>query len=119
MTLQFGHLVLRTPRRAEMVEWYCAILEARVVEVRDEVTFTSYDDAHHRIAFVEDRRPIDGSRLAHLAFAYSTLDELAGAYRRLAAHRIHPARMVDHHMSWSLYYRDPDDGEVELFTAAN
>jgi catechol-2,3-dioxygenase len=117
VSLAFGHLVLRTARLAAMVEWYAAVLEARVVDRAERIVFMTYDEAHHRLAFVEDPGAT-GTRLAHVAFACDTLAELTAAHRRLAQRGMLPARMVDHRSSWSLYYADPDGGEVELFVAS-
>jgi len=50
----------------------------------------------------------------HMAFTFDTLDELLAQYQRLAAQGIRPAVPVQHGVTTSLYYRDPDGNFVEL-----
>ncbi|WP_351235639.1 fumarylacetoacetate hydrolase family protein [Streptomyces sp. NPDC002133] len=46
--------------------------------------------------------------LFHIAFTYDTLDELLGNYERLAAVEIWPVLAMNHGVTTSTYYRDPD-----------
>ena len=50
--VKLAHLVFRTPRYDAMVKWYCTVLEATAVFADAMLTFATYDDEHHRIAFV-------------------------------------------------------------------
>ncbi|AWW35574.1 MULTISPECIES: VOC family protein [Streptomyces] len=52
--------------------------------------------------------------LFHIAFTYDTLDELLGNYERLAEVEIWPVLAMNHGVTTSMYYRDPEDNLVEL-----
>ncbi len=114
----FAHFVLRTSQRAEMVEWYCTVLNARLVYQNDYIAFVTYDDEHHRVAFINapglKKSSQDTAGLSHVAYTYRTLGELLSTYRRLKESGIAPGRVINHGMSASMYYRDPDGNGVEL-----
>ena len=46
--------------------------------------------------------------------AYRDLGDLLATYRRLRAHGILPHWPINHGVTTSLYYRDPDNNRVEL-----
>lgn len=101
-----------------MVDFYLNFLGAHATHSHPRVTFLTYDHEHHRIAIVNypDLKPLDNQTagLAHIAFGFKTLDELATSYDQKKAKRILPFWCVNHGMSTSMYYRDPDGNELEL-----
>lgn len=116
------HMVLRTkPENYEkMVKWYVEFLGGWTTHAAKTITFIGYDEEHHRIGIVPradavprptDDRPIVG--LGHIAFGYKTLAELATCYEQKKAAGIHPVWTVNHGLTTSMYYRDPDGNEVE------
>jgi catechol-2,3-dioxygenase len=50
----------------------------------------------------------------HSAFEYESFDELNSSYLRLKEAGITPALCLDHGMTFSYYYADPDGNNVEL-----
>ena len=48
------------------------------------------------------------------AFEYDDIDAWLATYERLKAHGIVPHMVVDHGMTLSMYYLDPDGNSVEL-----
>ena len=80
----------------------------------------SNDAANHRIALTvfpnvtEDPDKDNHDGLHHTAFEYDTFDQLNSSYLRLKAAGIEPAGCLDHGMTLSYYYRDPDGNHVEL-----
>jgi catechol-2,3-dioxygenase len=50
----------------------------------------------------------------HSAFEYSSFEDLNGSYLRLREAGISPALCLDHGMTLSYYYADPDGNHVEL-----
>lgn len=114
---KLAHVVLRTGRIDEMVEWYCTVLEAHAVFRNDFLAFVTYDDEHHRLAFVNNgatEAPSPrASGLEHIAFTYATLDDLLGTYTRLRGLGIAPAWCVNHGPTTSMYFADPDGNQVE------
>ena len=62
---KLSHLVLQTNRREQMVDWYCTVLGAEVLFQNKHIAFISYDDEHHRVAFIDpgplaDKKPAEG-----------------------------------------------------------
>lgn len=114
------HIVLRTPTEnySKMVDFYLTFLGAHATHRHPRVTFLTYDYEHHRIAIVNypDLKPLDAQAagLAHIAFGFKTLAELATSYEQKKASGILPFWCVNHGMSTSMYYRDPDGNELEL-----
>jgi catechol-2,3-dioxygenase len=52
--------------------------------------------------------------LHHVAFTFGGLDDLIDNYQRLQQIGIHPHRCVNHGVTTSMYYHDPDHNQVEL-----
>jgi hypothetical protein len=50
----------------------------------------------------------------HSAFEYASFEELNSSYLRLKEQEITPALCLDHGMTLSYYYADPDGNHVEL-----
>jgi len=114
----FAHFVLRTSNRAPLRDWYLKVLNARQVFENEYISFITYDDEHHRVAFVQvpnlKKAPDDSWGLAHVAYSFRTLGELLSTYRRLKADSIVPVRTINHGPTVSMYYKDPDGNQVEL-----
>lgn len=115
---KFAHAVLRTTRLKEMSEWYRTVLGARVVFETPMLVFMTYDDEHHRLALAAfpgtvERTPRSAG-LDHLAYTYTSLGDLVATYERLKAAGITPVVNINHGMTTSMYYRDPDGNKVEL-----
>jgi len=116
---KLAHVVFRTNQMERMVDWYCAVLDAHRVFTDPGYTFITYDDEHHRVAFIAAQpyaeRPA-GLHVGfyHVAFTYGSLAELLGNYERLRDAGIRPWRPILHGPTVSFYYKDPDDNDVEL-----
>ncbi|MEL6982050.1 MAG: VOC family protein [Actinomycetota bacterium] len=116
--VKLAHLVLRTPRFDESVAWWTTVLGAETRHQNDFLAFLTYDDEHHRLAIVSmphlgpnDRK---AAGMEHIAFTYADLDALLSTYVRLKAEGITPVAPVNHGMTLSMYYADPDGNQVEL-----
>jgi catechol-2,3-dioxygenase len=115
---KFAHAVLRTTRFKEMVDWYRTVLNAKIAYENNFLAFMTYDDEHHRIAIaafpgITERLP-HAAGLDHLAYSYASLGDLVVTYERLKAAGITPVVTINHGITTSMYYRDPDGGKVEL-----
>ena len=126
---KLAHVVYQTNRMAEMRDWYAAVLGGHVVYENPHLCFVTYDDEHHRVAFVDfgplaPRDQAAGSALGpkavetpglhHVAFTFGSMGELLDNYVRLRDHGIRPFFCVNHGPTTSMYYRDPDGNRVEL-----
>jgi catechol-2,3-dioxygenase len=114
-----AHVVLSTTgdNFAEMVTFYKTFLDAHPSYENDFISFLTYDHEHHRIAIVAAPGTIPkapkSAGLRHIAFAFDSLNDLALAYLQRKAHGILPSRCLNHGVTTSIYYRDPDDNELE------
>lgn len=50
---KLAHVVLRTNNLEKMLEFYCTFLGGQIVHKTDVLSFMTYDDEHHRIAFIQ------------------------------------------------------------------
>ena len=115
---RLAHLVLRTSRFAEMIDWYKSALNATTAFADDGIAFVAYDDEHHRVAFINipglGEQPDGICGLHHVAFTYDSLSDLLDNYARLRDRGILPLWGVNHGPTTSLYYGDPDGNQVEF-----
>ena len=115
---RLAHVVLRTSQIKEMMRWYKLVLNAETAFENDEIAFISYDDEHHRVAFVNipglGAQPDGIVGLHHVAFTYASLMELLGQYERLGEHGIWPKWCINHGPTTSMYYEDPDRNQLEF-----
>ncbi len=78
------------------------------------------DEANHRIAllafdgFKDDPEKDTHTGMHHSAFEYDSFEELNSSYLRLREAGITPDICLDHGMTFSYYYKDPDGNYVEL-----
>jgi catechol 2,3-dioxygenase len=116
----FHHVNLKTTRLDEMIAWYSTLVGAEVVFRYDLGAWLSNDGANHRIAllafpnFSDDPEKETRTGMHHSAFEYASFDELNDGYVRLRDAGIVPAACLDHGMTFSYYYADPDGNNVEL-----
>ena len=114
------HATMRTSHLDEMVAWYGRVIGARVTFRNEHAAWTTNDEANHRVAFLavpglsDDPQKVGHNGLHHLAFEYGSFDDLMSSYKRLADEGITPSFCLDHGMTVSLYYRDPEANYVEL-----
>jgi catechol 2,3-dioxygenase-like lactoylglutathione lyase family enzyme len=115
---KLAHIVYRTGRLHEMKDWYCRVLNARVAFASDWIAFITYDDEHHRVAFVSvgdlDAERGNGPGIEHVAFTYASLSDLLKTYVALKEAGILPYWTINHGPTTSFYYRDPDENQIEL-----
>ena len=116
----FHHFNLKTTRLQEMIDWYGTVVGAQVLFQDAVGAWLSNDAANHRIAllafpgFVDDPEKDTRTGLHHSAFEYASFEELNASYLRLREAGIEPAMCLDHGMTFSYYYADPDGNFVEL-----
>jgi catechol-2,3-dioxygenase len=115
--IKFAHIVLKTSRFAEMLDWWKVFLEGEARHENRFISFISYDDEHHRIAIVNlpdlEDRAANACGTEHFAFTYASLEDLFGQYERMKARGVSPYWTINHGMTLSAYYRDPDGNQVE------
>jgi catechol-2,3-dioxygenase len=116
--IKLAHIVRRTSRFDEMLRWYQTVLGATVVHSDGMLAFLSYDEEHHRIAIAGipglPEQPPLAAGTDHVAFTYADLGDLLYTYARLKREGIEPYWCINHGMTTSMYYKDPDANRVEL-----
>jgi catechol 2,3-dioxygenase len=114
------HVTIKTRRLAEMVAWYGLVVGAEVTFQDANNAWTTNDGANHRVAFLSSPGLADDADkprhtgMHHSAFEFDSFSDLMASYERLRAEGVSPAFCLDHGMTISLYYRDPDGNFVEL-----
>lgn len=114
------HTTLKTMRLQAMIAWYGTVVGMTVNHQFPGGAWLTNDEANHRIAFlctpvlVDDPDKLTHTGIHHIAFEYASLGELLDTYARLAPLDIVPHGSLDHGMTTSLYYQDPDGNSVEL-----
>jgi catechol-2,3-dioxygenase len=118
-----AHVAYRTHRFKEMLAWYTRVFGASVQYQDPALAFLTYDDEHHRFALVDldvirpetagkDDRGLVG--VDHVAYSVNSLADLLESYAELKDAGILPYWCVNHGMSASLYYADPDGNQMEF-----
>ena len=115
---KFAHFVLRVRDIEKSLDWYQKVLGMSIVHDAGNLAFLTYDDEHHRLALAKtpvETETVRGSPgLDHVAYTLATLGELLGTYARLKSLDIEPVWPVNHGLTTSLYYADPDGNRVEF-----
>jgi catechol-2,3-dioxygenase len=117
---KFHHVNLKTTRLQEMIDFYRTLVGAEVIFQFEGGAWLSNDGANHRVAllafpnFVDDPEKDTRTGMHHSAFEYANFEELNSSYLRLKEAEIIPALCLDHGMTLSYYYADPDGNHVEM-----
>jgi catechol-2,3-dioxygenase len=120
---KFVHVVYRTHRFAQMIDWYQTVFDARVQYQDPALAFLTYDDEHHRFAFANldviqpgAKRPAERNPVGvdHVAYTYGSLNELFENYAWLKDKGIKPYWCIHHGVTLSMYYADPDGNQMEF-----
>lgn len=114
------HVNLKTKRLDEMIQWYGIVVGTTVTHKFEGGAWLSNDTANHRLALLadptweDDPDKLQHTGLHHTAYEYPSMNDLLNTYLRLKADAILPHACLDHGMTMSFYYRDPDGNSVEL-----
>lgn len=114
------HVTLKTGRLEEMIAWYELVLGLDRQFVFEQGAWLTNDAANHRLGLLSTPKVVDDpdklihAGLHHSAFEYDDIDQLLATYERLKAHGVLPHIVLDHGMTLSMYYLDPDGNSIEL-----
>jgi catechol 2,3-dioxygenase-like lactoylglutathione lyase family enzyme len=120
---RFVHVVYRTRQFEKMIDWYRTVFDAKVQHQDPVLAFVTYDDEHHRFAFINlsavdpegqlgDTRGARG--VDHVAYTFASLRELLENHAQLKELGITPYWSLHHGITISLYYADPDGNQMEF-----
>ena len=118
----FHHVNLKTTTDGlqRLIDWYGTVVGTTPTFQYPMGAWLSNDRANHRIAilalpqFAPDPEQAIHTGLHHTAFEYDSLEKLMASYERLRDLGIVPFFAMDHGLTMSIYYLDPDGNAVEL-----
>ncbi len=114
------HVNLKTIHMQEMIDWYTTVAGLTAIYQFPGGAWLTNDAANHRLALLtsskmsDDEGKLVHTGMHHLAFEYATIDDLLNTYISLKELGITPHMSLDHGMTLSFYYVDPDGNSVEL-----
>lgn len=115
---KFAHFVLRVRDLQASRDWYVKVLGMELVHDAGMLVFLTYDGEHHRLALAQTPVAMEKVRgapgLDHVAYTLNSLGDLLATYVRLKALDILPVWPINHGLTTSLYYEDPDGNRVEF-----
>ncbi|MFE9644418.1 VOC family protein [Streptomyces sp. NPDC006365] len=114
-----GHIVLKSPRAMEAVDFYRDVMGFRLSDVTHlslggTFYFMGCNPRHHSIAFVESRKR-EGTH--HILCEVSDMDEVGRAHDRAHAHKVPLMATLGRHsndLMFSFYMRSPAGFGIEV-----
>jgi catechol 2,3-dioxygenase len=122
-TERIGHIVIKVRELERSRKFYTDVLgltETMVMKEAKMAFFASNARDHHEIAVAEVGADAAGPQvkqvgLFHIAFRLRNEGELRAAYEELKAKKVPITWTVDHGITKSVYFRDPDGNQLELY----
>jgi catechol 2,3-dioxygenase len=117
---RIGHVHLKVRDLDRALSFYTRHFSLRVVErIGNHYAFLTGGDMHHEIALQNvggnaPSAPAQGVGLYHVAFEVADARSFALAYRQLQGDGV-PVALVDHLISWAMYFNDPDGNGLEIY----
>ncbi len=117
---RIGHLVLNVRDVEASETFYTELLGFEIAKKSPKRTFLTCGRIHHDLALFEVSEDETSGQpspvgLNHFAVQIEDLDELKEVYESLKAHDVTIVGTVDHGMTGSVYFLDPDGNRVEFF----
>lgn len=115
---KIGHIHIKVSNLKKAEEFYIKIFGFEVSERADNYLFLTFGKEHHDLALQEiknAKRPSgDMTGLYHFAIELENLKQLVNIYSKLKKYNIRYTP-VDHGISKSIYFSDPDGNGVEVY----
>jgi catechol-2,3-dioxygenase len=116
---RLGHVVLKVRDAQRSKDFYVRTLGLKVSYDSPGAVFLSFGEVHHELALFQlatGETPADAQPgLHHVAWQLGSFAELQAAHRELREIGIPVESTVEHNVTRSVYFPDPDGNRVELF----
>jgi catechol 2,3-dioxygenase len=118
---KLGYIVLKVRDAAKSRDFYTRTLGLKVAheDLERGAVFLSFGEAHHDLALFQlaTGAAPDAAQpgLHHMAWQLGSVEELQAAYRELKALGVPIESTVEHNVTRSIYFPDPDGNRVELY----
>ena len=120
---QLTHMGINVFDIKKMEDFYTGVLGLVVTDrgrgknFKADLVFMSVDPAtHHQVALASGRDPeATKSTINQISFHLDSLDELREMHRRVRDYGVRGLKPLNHGVSWSVYFFDPEDNTVELY----
>jgi catechol 2,3-dioxygenase len=117
-----GHVVLKVRDLQKAEQFYTEVLGFTVVTrlKRPAGVFFSLGEQHHDLAVLAvppGADPVTEQQvgLHHVALQVENFAELQECYRQLKAHDVKITATIDHFITKSIYFLDPEGNQLELY----
>jgi catechol 2,3-dioxygenase len=120
---RIGHVVLKVRDLERTKKFYAEVMGLEVMKVEPSIKmafFASNGRDHHEIAAIEIDGNVPDSQacgvgLSHVAFRLRDEAHLRAAYSDLKEHKVKIISAVNHGVTKSIYFRDPDGHLLEVY----
>lgn len=116
--MRLGHIHLKVSNLKRSIAFYTALLNFKITEVVYNYAFLTLGMHHHNLALQERpnvNAPEENSLgLYHFALEVQHEKDLLNIVKNLKENNI-PYTPVDHRISKSLYFTDPDGNGIEVY----
>jgi catechol 2,3-dioxygenase-like lactoylglutathione lyase family enzyme len=126
MSYTVSHFEIRARDQAAMEKFYTevlgfivsdrGVLDAGPMKGRELIFLSHSPGEHHQIVLIPSDATAPGSGIGHVAFRVDSLDEVRRVYEKVRALPHAKPEPVSHGNTWSVYFRDPEDNRIEVFT---
>jgi catechol 2,3-dioxygenase-like lactoylglutathione lyase family enzyme len=126
MSYTVSHFEIRARDSAVMEKFYTEVLGFIVsdrgvlnrgpMQGRELIFLSHSPEEHHQIVLIPSEATAPGSGIGHVAFRVDSLDEVKTVFEKVRVLPHAKPEPVSHGNTWSVYFRDPEDNRIEIFT---
>lgn len=121
-----SHFEIRARDQQAMAKFYTEVLGFIVsdrgtidrgpMQGRELIFLSHSPEEHHQIVLIPSDVTDQGGGIGHVAFRVDTLDEVRAVFEKVRRLPHASPEPVSHGNTWSVYFRDPENNRIEVFT---